>query len=473
MSRSGSKSDKDNVLLRTLTLQDALALILEDRFQLLHIPKLEAEAFYRLRNYPGQINDNLHHASITIPRRLASVLHENAAYVSPAIEAFYLRDPISLYPLYAQSTNALFFPPVDFVTVVAKFTKVGYAQLRSQQFTAPPSWIAIVPSDNNQSFSSQVEMGMKLSCGFEMLLANPHNKEKRSHREIILLLEDINVGKNHLPIDSEIADWKGREDSDAWLDIDFSNFEKELGGRRSRNEARREGGFGDKTVEENLHKMVSRFEDFLNDNNAGNEGAELADDMDSDNDEDEDSESLDSEREDHGLSFDEFQFAETMREVMGLPTQEHVEINTGPRLKDREITEDIDASKAATLGGKTEDEEAEIRQLSQAMEGELCEAGALRLDDLPCEKVPDQKLTRVYDGTSSSQHQGIPDKGSDDDEDLSIDYNLAKNLLESFKSQGGAAGPSSNLLGLMGVRLPRDEDYGHTGEPSRKEGPSR
>ena len=44
-----------------------------------------------------------------------------------------------------------------------------------------------------------------------------------------------------------------------------------------------------------------------------------------------------------------------------------------------------------------------------------------------------------------------------EDEDAEIDFNLAKNLLESFKSQGGASGPGSNMMSLMGMRLPRDE----------------
>ncbi|KAG0229615.1 hypothetical protein BGW42_001449 [Actinomortierella wolfii] len=42
--------------------------------------------------------------------------------------------------------------------------------------------------------------------------------------------------------------------------------------------------------------------------------------------------------------------------------------------------------------------------------------------------------------------------------DVNIDLNLAKNLLESFRSQGGLPGPGSNLLGRLGVVLPRDED---------------
>ncbi len=61
-------------------------------------------------------------------------------------------------------------------------------------------------------------------------------------------------------------------------------------------------------------------------------------------------------------------------------------------------------------------------------------------------------------GVPSQESQ--PEGESDDDGDggVDIDYNLAKNLLESFKSQAGAAGPAGNLLSMMGIVLPRDED---------------
>jgi hypothetical protein len=49
--------------------------------------------------------------------------------------------------------------------------------------------------------------------------------------------------------------------------------------------------------------------------------------------------------------------------------------------------------------------------------------------------------------------------GDDDDEEEPMDYNLIKNFLESFKSQGGLSGPVSNLAGRLQPdwQLPRDE----------------
>lgn len=37
-----------------------------------------------------------------------------------------------------------------------------------------------------------------------------------------------------------------------------------------------------------------------------------------------------------------------------------------------------------------------------------------------------------------------------------MDYNLVKNFLDSFQSQGGFAGPAGNLAGRLGFQLPRD-----------------
>lgn len=51
------------------------------------------------------------------------------------------------------------------------------------------------------------------------------------------------------------------------------------------------------------------------------------------------------------------------------------------------------------------------------------------------------------------------DGGSDEGEKPSMDYNLVKNFLESFKSQAGLPGPVGNLAGRLqaGWTLPRDE----------------
>ena len=442
-----------------MTIEDALNILRNELSKLLHSPSIEAEAFYRLQKYPKQITDTLHHALIQIPRKLAYILHEEAAFISPAIEAFYLRDPIATRLLYASDATNAVFAPTDLVTVSVKFTKVGYAQVKSQRFAAPPAWSGILSTAQGKSFD-RLDLGMKVTSGFEMLLSDSQNKDLKAVREINLLLEDIETGDDRLPSDSDIAKWKTNDDDETWLDVDFEQFERELAGKGSENLSASPEGFGDKAAQGNLRKMVERFEDFLKDEEATAEGAEYLDDMDKDNDDDDDDDdddhdddcSDDSSKtegdENKEVIFDADEFATLMRNMMGGPE------GKGPyksHTKERQGAETNDAPADV-------DEENEIRRVMSDMESELREAGALRLDVAPTAgtinspKQPDDAGARGFDRPTNGA-----DRESDTDEDLDIDYNLAKNMLESFKSQDGGAGPGGNLLGLMGIHLSRDE----------------
>ena len=447
-----SQASQKSSFKRSLTVEEACDLIQKTQSKLLHSPMIEAEAFYRLRNYPGQIKDNLHHSLIKIPRKLAYILHENPAYISQAVESFYLRDPIAVRPLQSRNKSDLVFPPLDLVTTLVKFTKVGFAQLRSQQFPPPPQWSSSLNSQGSLESKSRAEMGMKVTCGFEMLLSDFQNQDKRAVREIKLLIKDLETGQDQLPSDAQVAIWGTQGDDETWLDINFEDFEKELSGKHDSGTHTSRDGFGDKVAQENLRKMVSRFEDFLNDETAGIEGAEFLDDMDHDDAESADSASgedsdeadVSSEDEDKAVSFDEAQFAKMMKEMMGMPSDAEDGSHESRVALDHANPHVAEATDSGGEG-KGEDDEEEIRQLTQAMEAELKAAGALRLDR----------------AAESKEGRDVADEHDGDDEDegeVNIDYNLAQNMLESFRSQAGMSGPGGNLLGLMGSQLPRDEE---------------
>ena len=454
---------------------------------MLHSPLIEAEAFYRLEKYPQHIHNSLHHALISIPRVLAYIIRQNESYISPAIEAFYLRDPIALRPLQTSSVGNLHFPPIDLVTVSVKFTKVGYAQLKGQHFTIPPTWLKHTGKD---TAGVRSETGIKLNAGFEMLVSDPQYKDKRQVREIILLLEDIQTGQDELPTDLEIQNWPKIQDDESWLDINFESFEQELTGNGGKSGQESFAGFGDKGAQENLRRMVARFEDFLNDDTAGPEGAEYSDDMDNDDDDDNDVTS-DNEAESEDVSLDEEQFTAMMKEMMGMSTSEtaspkHSNIPAWKRQREgRErscFTVDTPMSipketllrpaAGSRLGqptkeldrdhGSDSDEEAEIQQTMHVMERELRSAGALRLNPEVSSKDANNAAHNKTINDSSQRLEHNPAAGVTNresvNEEIDIDFNLAKNMLESFKGQGGTAGPGGNLLGLMGVRIPRDED---------------
>ncbi|KAL5597041.1 hypothetical protein BROUX41_006292 [Berkeleyomyces rouxiae] len=486
-------------------------------YGLYHSEVLEKEAFHRMRNFPDQINQMLHHSLLTIPRKLAYILHERSKSVAPAVEAFYLRDPVSLKPILAtsgdspsSSSKRLNFPPIDLVTISVKFTKVLFAQLRSQRFETPPIWTQAIAKarattekllqDEAQLIMDRIELGMKLTTGFEILAAKAEQSDNRLVREISILLEDIEVdGHDALPTPEEMAKWEGasRDDDDSWLDIDFNEFERELEGKKtaaapstssspSDTKNKTASGFGDANAQESLRKIVSRFETFLNDESAGIDGVNIREcdieDEDNDNDHDDDdggnmngsdsdSEDNDGPEADKGfdVEFDENAFTKMMKEVLTL--QSTLDSSTAHMPK---------PENPRTLSNKDQEMEEAVELMHQ-MEAELKRHGALTLDDpstatAPRTKaklktsaglsIPQASRAVTHGAAHSFAGDDLTDDSEDDadaddaDQELDIDFNLAKNLLESFKSQGGAAGPASNLLGLMGFQLPRDEGSG-------------
>jgi hypothetical protein len=473
-----SEHTKTAPVSRALALAEAIKIISEAPQVLIHSPLIEAEAFYRLRNYPSQISNSLHHARITIPRKLVHILHNYPVAIAPAIEAFYLRDPIAMKKLQ-KDTSELIFPPVDLVATSIKFTKVLYAQLKSQQFSTPNAWKSLIveaekaaSSDHGkQPYFIRLDLGMKVTSGFEMLLSDSVHQDNRSVQIVKILLEDLTEGAN-LPTDFEIAAWTGgdRDDDEGWLDINFEDFETELQGKQASGtrDARPAGsfgpqsqsGFGDAKTQADLKKMVQRFEEFLNDENAGVDGAEI-DDMDFD---DEDNDEDDSEDEDKAVSFDEKEFTRMMREMMGMPSDEAEDKTKASTTRSMHAARNVEELDSEDDGENGEDEGEAIRKVMQRIEAELNEAGALDLDPTP------SKLAALKSGTSKNapterNYMEKRDWEYESDEEVNIDFNLAKNLLESFKSQAGMAGPGGNLMGMMGVQMPRDEDSSRSRNP--------
>ena len=449
---------------RSLSMEEALSFIREHPQELIISPVIEDEAFYRLREYPSAIAASLHHARVTIPRRLAFILRHHPAAISLAAEALYLRDPVSLKPLATKDIATLNFPPEDFVTVRAKFTKVGYAQLRSQVFEPPPAWTSVIPRMKDVV----AKMGMKLTCGSEMMLGDKANQNTRIVREICIRLEDLEHGEEELPDDATIACWPQGQDDERWLEINYNDFENELSNLSGGRDKGSEAGFVDGNAQQNLRKMVSRFQDFLDDDKAGVDGVEDDDDHDSDD------LSSTSSGDDEDAPLDEKAFERAVQETREMP---------GDQIEESGLLEE--ARKLAVEDAEGEDdldEDEEMKQVMALMERELKGHGALNLNgktsrargstEVPKsgkkpvfgpERPPHMTAGEPANGAeSAAEETGVIDgELSSDEEDFNdVDLGLAANMLESFKGQVGTAGPAGNLLRQMGITLPRDEGEG-------------
>lgn len=172
------------------------------------------------------------------------------------------------------------------------------------------------------------------------------------------------------------------------------------------------------------------------------------DEMDYDDDDNEveaEDSDVNSEGEDKDVSFDEVEFARMMREMMGMPPDDTAVVA-------RDTTQGV--GRVEELEDSDEEEE-KLEDVMQRMEAELKEAGALNLDPTPREAA--LKGIDKGKGRSLIEERTYNVEESPDEGEVDIDFNLAKNLLESLKGQAGMAGPAGNLMGLMGVKMPRDE----------------
>lgn len=424
---------------------------MEEPTRLTRSATIQEEAFYRLRNYPKQINENLHSALVTIPRKIAFLLHQKPAYISAAVEAFYLRDPIALRPLRAKDADNLLFKPEDFVTVSVRFTRVGYAQLKSQDFPVPNSWIGKLPPKEDRKAYDRAELGVKISCGFEMLLSDPQSQDKPSVREIKLVLEDLDTGDEDLPTDNEIGKWDKREDDEKWLDISFEDLDRELKGKGKDQgkENKAEGAFGDANAQENLQRIVARFEEFLNDNSAGLEGADFIDDFGTDSDVGDDNDELSSDGENDDAPFDEEELSRMMKEMMGKSSMPGLQ---GPAQSSssRNRVEELDSD--------SEDDTEQIHQLSRQMEDELKGTGVLDLNR-PSQKSAGKHLSTRGEPGESQARTGTEKDAEQTNEDEDPNITLAKNMLESLQGQAGAAGPAGNMLSMMDLPIPKADRH--------------
>ncbi len=76
----------------------------------------------------------------------------------------------------------------DLVTVIVSFNRALYAQLAQQQFQPPRGYP--LPAPNNPAFKA-ADLGMKLTCGFEMVMAKHTSGIKRSSLVSIIIRATI------------------------------------------------------------------------------------------------------------------------------------------------------------------------------------------------------------------------------------------------------------------------------------------
>ncbi|XP_067828549.1 protein ecdysoneless homolog isoform X2 [Heptranchias perlo] len=440
----------------------------------------------RIQSYPEKIHGDRHCAYCYVPAGIAAVLKRRPDLLAPAIQAFYLRDPIDLR---ACRPFKLFLPETR-VTTLVTFTKCLYAQLQQQQFIPDRRSGYTLPAQSDRHFKAHA-LGMKLAHGFEILCSKcsqPLTTDSKTgssvssdplwegfinslkknayfrgelagsaqYRELLQTAEiyfqqavarsksssTLSPGEQVLQLLQTLSysveelqkegDSLSPEDDDSWLDISPEQLDQmleEASGKKLLNSARREEeeDYDLSDVTKSMKAFVSKV--------SSHEGAELP------------WSSATSQ-----VQFDVNSFTSALEKILGVES-------------DQLDSDDLDEEEDCDLL----DSDAESDTKKEKPEEGVSAAETLENIRDYMEQM-DQELAGTHIGKSFTKITGEagsdrPDITEETESEgnlkilpVDVDLNLVENLLESYSSQAGLAGPASNILQSMGIRLPDNQD---------------
>ncbi|CAL9244966.1 unnamed protein product [Arabidopsis halleri] len=448
----------------------------------------------RISEYPERAWRNMHRVRVRVPISVAQVIRHEPFLISLAVEGFYDRDMDSMKSAAKMEKFLSKGREEKLVLVLVKMSRAMYGQLVQQKFQAPNCYP--MPSVSDRDAFSEAELGMKIACGMEMMYQQRKkegedgkgiswskyidNLEKNGYFEGLIsgskeykrLMENAEeyyqksssfsrtrdiMSAPVRRIDEILAlpysedDFKGQEvpasDNDSWLydgedelnsvlqerqkEMEFYNSKKES---KKKGKEKHEAGssseanmnnfdLGDisKSMQQFMHKVSSY------------KGAEVPENRDF---------------KEVNLDVDRF--------------MKDIESMLGSQGRDKQADDDSDGSEGSSMDMDFDDfeDDSEGEESNEDAKESFKESyyGAMN------EELKNSTLEKSFEHVNqqhSSKQKEESSKTSDEKDDdeftpVDADFNLVKNLLESYSSQEGLPGPASNLLGLMGLQLPKD-----------------
>ncbi|XP_064450893.1 protein ecdysoneless homolog isoform X1 [Mirounga angustirostris] len=468
------------------TIPQALNIISTHPEEILASESIRAAVNRRIRGYPEKTQASLHRARCFLPAGIVAVLKQHPRLVAAGVQAFYLRDPTDLRACRVFKT---FLPETRIMTSVT-FTKCLYAQLVQQRFVPDRRSGYKMPPPSHPQYRAH-ELGMKLAHGFEMLCSkcSPHFSDSRKSfmttsplwagfleslkkndyfkgliegsaqyqarlemaknyfqlsvnqpegslamspgEEILTLLQTVPFDIEELK--KEEANLPP-EDDDRWLDLSPDQLDQLLQEAAGKTEAepisKEEQNYDLSQVSESMKAFISKV--------STHKGAELP-----------------REPSEAPITFDADSFLNYFDKILGPSPHESDSDDL-----DEEDFECLDSDDDLDLKTQETGEEASVRGTLNNLKSYMAQM--------------DQELAQTSIGKSfTTQKQMGPlsqtTNNNSDEEDsgaggsvmtpVDIDLNLVSNILESYSSQAGLAGPASNLLQSMGVQLPDNTDH--------------
>ncbi|XP_004846324.1 protein ecdysoneless homolog isoform X3 [Heterocephalus glaber] len=476
------------------TIPQALNIISTHPEKVLASESIRAAVNRRIRGYPEKIQASLHRAHCFLPAGIAVVLKQRPRLVAAAVQAFYLRDPIDLRACRVFKT---FLPETQIMTSVT-FTKCLYAQLIQQRFVPDRRSGYRLPPPSHPQYRAH-ELGMKLAHGFEILCSkcSPHFSNSKKSLVTTSPLwasfleslkkndyfkgliegsaqyrERLEMAKNYFQLsvdrpESSLAMSPGEEiltmlqtvtfdieelkkedanlppeDDDQWLELSPDQLDQLLQKAAGTKESQ---PISKKEEEQNyeLTQVTDSMKAFIS-KVSTHKGAELP-----------------REPSEAPITFDADSFLNYFDKILGPKAQESDSDDL-----DEEDFEYLDSDDDLDLKMQEPGEEAslkgtldDLKSYMAQMDQELAHTSMGKSFTTKKQMDPSSKTT--------SNNSDEEDSGAGDSvmAPVDVDLNLVSNILESYSSQAGLAGPVSNLLQSMGVQLPDNSDHRATSKP--------
>lgn len=429
-----------------------------------------------------------------MPAPVAKVLKEEPCLIARAVEGFYDRD-IDTMKHAARMDKFLKGPGgegVEMVRTSVRMTRAMYAQLMQQSFQAPRGY-PMPRREEGPDRWREAELGMKIACGFEMMYQErrregeegkgstwevyrksleatgcfeglvPGSKEYKRVMEdamqyykstsLFLRTREILSAPVHrideiLAMPYSAEDFQGislpPSDDDSWLcngedelNAELQERQKEMeeyeAVKKNRKSQKQNvsGSSSSQPSEFNLGDITDSMQEFVK-KMSSFEGAEVPSNR-------KDMESVD---------LDVDQFFKAMESVLGRDSQEEDgndgEFDTKSFSSDMDFDDSDYENDSAEEAGDKDMDDSFMESYSDALNKELSKT------------TIEETFSRAQRPSTNKEGPSNADDSDGDMAPVDVDLNLVESFLNSYSSQQGLPGPASNLLGLMGVKVPTD-----------------
>uniref|UniRef100_A0A2I2YIW6 Ecdysoneless cell cycle regulator n=1 Tax=Gorilla gorilla gorilla TaxID=9595 RepID=A0A2I2YIW6_GORGO len=435
------------------TIPQALNIITAHSEKILASESIRAAVNRRIRGYPEKIQASLHRAHCFLPAGIVAVLKQRPRLVAAAVQAFYLRDPIDLRACRVFKT---FLPETRIMTsahgfeILCSKCSPHFSDCKKSLVTASPLWASFLESLKKNDYfkgliegSAQYRERLEMAENYFQLSVDwPESSLAMSPGEEILTLlqttpfdiEDLKKEAANLP----------PEDDDQWLDLSPDQLDQllqEAAGKKeseSVSKEEKEQNYDLTQVSESMKAFISKV--------STHKGAELP-----------------REPSEAPITFDADSFLNYFDKILGpRPNESDSDDLDDEDFECLDSDDDLDfethePGEEASLKGTLDNLKSYMAQMDQELAHTcISKSFTTRNHVEPVSQTTDNNSDEEDSGTGESVMAPVD-----------VDLNLVSNILESYSSQAGLAGPASNLLQSMGVQLPDNTDHRPTSKPTK------